>query len=242
MTRDTRRRAATARRAYARPVADRLPLFPLGLVLVPGQLLPLHVFEPRYRVLVEHLLAADEQARELGVVAIRAGREVGEDGALALHEVGTVARLQSTERHPDGRYDVVTVGTDRFRLVGLEHDQPYLVGRVERLPDRPGDPADATLLAPAVRVALAQYVRAIAAAGSGRDVLPDLPEDARALGYLVTAAARVDLADRQALLEEPDDAARLRAALALLRRETRLMHALSAVPAPELARTPLSPN
>ncbi|MFP5219898.1 MAG: LON peptidase substrate-binding domain-containing protein [Actinomycetes bacterium] len=223
-------------------MAARLPLFPLGLVLVPGQLLPLHVFEPRYRVLVEDLLGQPESARELGVLAIRAGREVGEDGVLALHEVGTVARLRTADRHPDGRYDVLTVGVDRFRVVGFEHDKPYLVGRVERLSDAPGDPADAAVLAPAARAALAQYVRALAAAGSGRDALPELPEDPRSLGYLVTAAARVDLADRQALLEAPDDAARLRAALDLLRRETRLMHALSAVPAPELARTPLSPN
>ena len=223
-------------------MADRLPLFPLGLVLVPGQVLPLHVFEPRYRVLVEDLLAGDAAHRELGVVAIRSGREVGEDGVLALHEVGTVARLRTAELHTDGRYDLLTVGTDRFRLVGFEHDKPYLVGRVERLPDTPGDHADAELLAPATRAALAQYVRALAAAGSGRDALPELPADPRSLGYLVTAAARVDLADRQALLEADDDAARLRAALDLLRRETRLMHALSAVPAPELARTPLSPN
>jgi Lon protease-like protein len=221
-------------------VHDRLPLFPLGLVLVPGLVLPLHVFEERYRVLVRDLLEQPQEQRRFGVVAIRSGREVGADGVLALHEVGCVAQVHRVEPHEDGRFDLVTAGAGRFRLRGFEHDRPYLVGRVEPLPEVEGE--EAALLAPSVADAFTGYARALSAAGGDGLELPDLPTDPRTLSYLVAAGMRVDLDDRQRLLEVPDDADRLRAALALLRRESRLMRMLSAVPAPELTRTPLSPN
>ncbi|HVM26928.1 MAG TPA: LON peptidase substrate-binding domain-containing protein [Mycobacteriales bacterium] len=220
----------------------RLPLFPLGLVLVPGLVLPLHVFEERYRVLVHDLLALPEEEREFGVVAIRSGREVGEDGVLALHEVGCTARLRHAEPYEDGRFDLVTTGAERFRLVGFAHDKPYLVGEVEALPEAGGRAGEAEVLVAAVQQAIAAYVEALAGAGADQPELPELPDDARTLSYLVCAAVRADLDDRQGLLELPDDAGRLRAGLALLRREARLLRTLSAVPAPELTRAPLNPN
>jgi uncharacterized protein len=223
-------------------VPGRLPLFPLGLVLVPGQPLPLHVFEPRYRSLMQELLARPEPERRFGVVAIRTGREVGAGGAVDLHAVGCTAAVVRVHAHPDGRFDLVTTGTDRFHLRQVSTDRPYLVGEIEPLPERTGEPDQTALLAPAVAEALHGYLRALGAAGAGPDAVPELPADPRVLSYLVAAAVRVDLADRQALLEAPDDTARLRAGLAVLRREGRLMRALSAVPAPELTRLPLSPN
>ena len=223
-------------------MADRLPLFPLGLVLVPGLVLPLHVFEQRYRLLVRSLLDRPEDERRFGVVAIRSGREVGAEGVLALHVVGCTAQLRRVEPHDDGRFDLVTTGADRFRLLRLEHDQPWLTGVVEPLPEHSGGDDEARLAAGSVRQALGDYLRALAAAGSATAALPALPEDPRALSYLVAVGLRADLAERQALLEVPDDAARLRAGLALLRHEARVIRALSAVPAPELTRTPLSPN
>lgn len=220
----------------------RLPLFPLGLVLVPGQLLPLHVFEERYRLMVRDLLERPEDERELGVIAIRTGREVGADGVVALHEVGCTARLRHVEPHEDGRFDITTTGGQPFRLLRLEHSQAYLTGEVELLGDDVGPPDEAEVLAPAVRNAFADYLRALAAAAGGRLEPPELPDDPRVLSHLVTIGVRVDLEDRQALLAEPDAASRLRAELALLRRESQLMRLLSAVPVPELARQPLSPN
>jgi Lon protease-like protein len=223
-------------------MADRLPLFPLGLVLVPGQLLPLHIFEERYRALVRDLLALPEQAQRFGVIAIRSGREVGADGVLALHEVGCTTVLRHTEPYPDGRFDVVTTGADRFRLLDLEHDRPYLTGLVELLPDDVGPAGEARVLTAAVQAALTDYVRALAAAGGAQAADLELDDDPRRLSHVVAASVRVDLEDRQALLEQPDAAHRLKAELVLLRREARLMRALSAVPAPELARAPLNPN
>ena len=150
-------------------VPERLPLFPLGLVLLPGLLLPLHVFEPRYRDLVRDLLALPEPERRFGVVAIRSGREVGADGVQALHEVGCVAQLRRVTPYDDGRFDLVTTGTDRFRLHGLVDGTSYLTGAVEWLPDELGAADEAALLDRAVRSAFTAYLAALAAArGAGR--------------------------------------------------------------------------
>jgi Lon protease-like protein len=223
-------------------VPVRLPLFPLGLVLVPGLLLPLHVFEARYRALVRDLLELPEHDRVFGVVAIRSGREVGEDGVLALHDIGCTARVRQVQEHPDGRFDVVSTGGERFLLRGVEHERAYLTGVVELLGDDVGPPDEAVVLATAVREAYLDHLRALAAASGQPPEQPDLPDDPRLVSHLVTASLHLDLDDRQALLAQPDAVARLRAELALMRREARLMRTLRAVPAPELTRVPISPN
>ena len=221
---------------------QRLPLFPLGLVLFPGLVLPLHVFEDRYRVLIRELLALPEAERLFGVVAIRQGREVGADGVLALHEVGCTAQLRQADEHDDGRFDIVTTGTARFQLRGLAHDRPYLVGEVDLIDDELGSADEADLLDRAVRVAYLDYLAALVDAGADGMEMPELPPASLVLSYLVAATVVVDLDDRQALLAQEDGVSRLRSELQLLRRESRLLRALGAAPAPELTRTPISHN
>ena len=218
----------------------RLPLFPLGTVLLPGLVLPLHVFEDRYRRLVTDLLSLPADERRFGVVAIRSGHEVGDDGVRALHEVGCVALVGAVEPHDDGRYDLMTTGTARFRLRSVDDSLPYLTGDVDLLPDLPGERAEVP--AAAVPAAFATYTTALADAGGDRIEVPELPEDPLVLSYLVAATLALDLDERQALLAEPDGASRLRTELRLLRREAALLEALSCVPAPGLRRGPASPN
>jgi len=223
-------------------MSDRLPLFPLGLVLLPGLLLPLHVFEERYRVLVRELLELPEPQRRFGVIAIREGREVGADGVTALHEVGCVAQLRRVEPHEDGRFDLVTTGAERFRLTGLDSGGPYLTGLVEYLPDDMGPADEAPLLDRAVRAAFADYLAALGRANGDEIEMPELPESSLVLSYLVAASVLLDLDDRQALLAEPDGASRLRAELTVLRREGTLLKVLTAAPSPDLARGPINLN
>jgi Lon protease-like protein len=142
-------------------MSEMLPLFPLGTVLYPGLLLPLHIFEDRYRQLIRDLLDGGEAPR-FGVVAIREGRETGVTGVSALFPVGCTAVLRQVEKYPDGRYDIVTVGVQRFRLLELDDSRPYLRGEVELLPDETGDPEQAELAARAVRPAFSGYRRALA--------------------------------------------------------------------------------
>lgn len=216
-------------------MSTTVPLFPLGTVLVPGLVLPLHVFEERYRDLVADLLAADEVDQHFGVVAISSGHEVGVDGARALHDVGTLAELTDVTALPDGRYDVQTVGTRRFRLLAVDPDSgrpdaavPYLRGRVEVLDEPVGDTAE--LLAGSVREAFERYRTRLRGADS---VLPD---DPLLLSYTVAANMLLDLVDRQRLLESEDTSRRLRRALRLLAREEVLLGLLRAVPATDLVR------
>jgi hypothetical protein len=124
----------------------------LGTVLFPGVVLPLHVFEPRYRLLVRRLMASlDQSERQFGVVGIRQGWEVGADGARALYEVGCTAELRQVTPYDDGRFDIVTVGRQRFRLHAIDTEAaPYLSGSVEWLPEAASEPGEPELLARSV--------------------------------------------------------------------------------------------
>jgi Lon protease-like protein len=215
-------------------VADPLPLFPLGhTVLFPGVVLPLHVFEERYRELVRTLVELPEGARRrFGVVAIRQGWEVGEDAVSALHDVGCAAELRRVSRYPDGRYDVVTVGTDRFRLRSVDRrSRPYLVGTVEWLPAEP-PPAGLAALAAAVGTLFAEYLDAAAGLQGRLTAQAELPDEPAELAYAVAAGAVLTLEDRQALLESETTRARLRAELRLLKREITMVRRLRALPVP----------
>jgi Lon protease-like protein len=205
-----------------------LPLFPLGTVLVPGLVLPLNVFEPRYRQLVADLLAVPEERRVFGVIAIREGHEVGEQGARALYPVGCTAVVREVSQTPDGGYELVTSGAVRFRLHGVDDaaGTPYLTGLVSSLDEPDGEGADVAGLARRVGLRFAAYREQLGAEQTG------LPQSPRVLSYLVTAGMLLDLADRQSLLEQPDTASRLRAALHLLGRERVLLERLRAVPSP----------
>lgn len=211
-----------------------IPLFPLGSVLVPGLVLPLHIFEPRYRQLISDLEGADDDERGFGVIAIREGREVGADGVQALYDVGTFASLREVTALPDGRFDIVTVGAPRFRILELVDGQPYAQARVEFLDEDPGDASGP--LAQSVAARFQEY----------RDLLTDeeddaeLPDDPRVLSYLVGAAVVADLGMRQRFLEAPDDSERLREELAFLRREIALIQHVPSLPAVDLAREPFS--
>jgi uncharacterized protein len=221
-------------------VVESLPLFPLGMVLFPGVLLPLHVFEERYRELMRALLAGEAENQVFGVVAIRQGWEVGQDAAAALHRVGCTAELRQVNKLPDGRYDVLCVGRRRFRLLGVDGAaRPYLVGSVEWLPDEDAEaPADgptvarAQSLAAAVSTAFTAYLDAVAAARGIRGQPQPMPADPTALSHLVASAALFTLDDRQALLEQPGTVARLQATLLLLQHETAMLRTLRLVPAP----------
>lgn len=222
-------------------MSETLPLFPLGTVLYPGFLLPLHIFEDRYRQLVGDLLDGPEP-RRFGVIAIREGRETGVDGVTAVYEIGCTATLRQVREHEDGRFDLITVGTHRFRLGTLDDSRPYLQGQVELLPDDTGDTATAELAARAVQRAFRAYLDALARRGAAQLSVPDLPDEPVTLSYLVAATMIVDLPSKQALLAEPDALRRLTAEHTLLARETTMLRSLTSTPAPDLRNTPYNPN
>lgn len=217
---------------------DTLPLLPLGSVLFPGVVLPLHVFEPRYRRLVADLKDLPPgRARTFGVVAIRDGHEVGQDAVNSVYDVGCTAQISTIESHEDGRFSLVTTGVRRFRLLDVDSSGPYLRGEVDILDEPPG-PDAATLKTSSIALLLG-YQRALATLrGIRLGPIPELPDDPTVLSYLIGAAMVLDLRDKQKLLACSDTATRLRREQALLRRETMLIKELRALPAVDQLKNP----
>jgi len=218
-----------------------LPLFPLTTVLFPGMRLPLHIFEQRYRQLVADLLEQPEP-RQFGVIAIRKGRETGVDGVTALYDVGCIATVRKVEPREDGRFDLLTVGAQRFRLLRMDSSRPYFQGEVEPLAEETGDPAAAAYATQRVQAAFRGYLNALADRGGGVISVADLPDEPLLLSYVVGAAMIIDLPERQSLLATQDAVSRLRAERALLARETGMLRATTSRPAPDFKYETHSPN
>ena len=126
------------------PAPMKLPLFPLHAVLCPGIALPLHIFEDRYRALVRHCI---DSSMPFGIVLIRDGREVG-GGSLSFSAIGTLAEIRQAGRYPDGRYDLLVVGTGRFAIEDVTvGEELYLIADATVLDDEVGDAEEAQELA-----------------------------------------------------------------------------------------------
>ncbi|WP_405580374.1 LON peptidase substrate-binding domain-containing protein [Streptomyces sp. NBC_01190] len=237
-------------------VTDRLPLFPLSSALFPGLVLPLNIFEDRYRALVGDLLTLPEDApRRFGVVAIRNGQDVaptgqdggptgpmaglGDDPMTALYGYGCIAEAAGIAERDEG-YELMATGTVRFRLLSVDTEGDYLTGEIEELPDDPGSGAGA--LTGQVTQAFGTYQKRLAGARERSLAAQDFPDDPTVLSYLVAAAVIAELPVKQGFLEATDTAARLAAELRLLRRETALIDKLPSLPAVELTQQPTCAN
>jgi uncharacterized protein len=122
-----------------------IPLFPLHQVLCPGIVLPLHIFEDRYRAMTRRCLDTGEP---FGVVLIRDGHEIGTKGVATLAGVGAFAEIREAGRYPDGRYDVLAAATGRFAIDSVDAQrEPYLLAEVTPLDDEVGDEGRAERLA-----------------------------------------------------------------------------------------------
>ena len=236
----------------------RLPYFPLHVVLFPHLPLPLHIFEERYRAMAGDLVSEDSPfAGQFVVSMILEGPEVGGDAHTTA--VGTICEVRNAEQLPDGRWVILAVGIRRARLGSIDRGGTYATVDVEPLDDPSGDGAGE--LVPAVQEALDGYLATVKrfvtqAASVGHDsqeitnvaasldeVLKPihLPDDPVAASYAVGGVLQVELTRKQQLLELPDAAARLRAELALLRRESQLL-ADGALPPVSTADLDYNPN
>lgn len=218
-----------------------IPLFPLSHVLVPGMPLPLHIFEPRYRQLLDDVRGSTDLGR-FGVVVLHRGSEVGEAGTTPdVADIGTLAEIVEIEPGSDGSSDLLAVGSRRFQIdTLLPAGAPYLRGEVRWLAEADGElrPTHVT-----VTRRLCADVRELLEALTGQRRDPELPTDANQLSYYVAAQLPLDTADRQALLVAPTAADRLRLAVPLLRRELRLLQATSSVAvSPSVLRMPIGLN
>ena len=199
--------------AESKPESDQpleeLRLFPLNVVLFPGSVLPLRIFEERYKLMIGECL---EESAPFGIVLIREGREVG--GPASPYRTGTTARITQVEKLEDGRMNLSTVGDRRFRIVDTVHQVPYLKGTVGYLEEGTSE-IDAAELARAGEL-FTEYVQALAGLRSGWLRQPEVPEDATALSYLIADHMELPSNAKQRLLELPVTGERLHYEIPLL--------------------------
>jgi len=202
-------------------VADNertLPLFPLNTVLFPGLLLPLHIFEERYKLMIGACLVTD---RVFGVSLIRSGQEVGEPAEP--FEVGTFARIVDVERLPDGRMNLVAIGVQRYRLLKILEQKPFLVGQVEPFP-RVVEPIESGLSS-TLGERFREYVRELRA-GDAAGEPPQLSDDPEILSFQLAGGLGISARARQELLELESTAERLRRLLVIVQRERETLRLL----------------
>lgn len=196
-------------------------MFPLGSVLVPGMVLPLHVFEPRYRRLVHDCLGGDG---EFGVVLIERGSEVG--GGDVRTGAGTMARILRVDQLPGGRFAVTAVGLRRIRVERWLPDDPYPRAEVADWPDEDGDAAVAAGALAEAAVLLRRVAALRAELGEPAPPLDvDLAADVRVGGHQATALAPLGPADKQSLLCAPTAQVRAEMVRDLLAEQLELLRA-----------------
>lgn len=192
-----------------------LPLFPLPVVLFPGVPLPLHIFEPRYRRMLE-----DVQARDHLFGLSYFDQNASDSSVPPVGHIGCVAEVTEVQPLPDGRSNIVTVGLIRYRVEEyVEHSEPYLIGEVAFFED---EEEDAELLARRAREVSALFQRialAVRIINDERAMLPELPDvDPEQLSFLVAAAVEIDTDVKLELLEMRSTSQRLKRLRDLLTR------------------------
>ncbi len=185
-------------------------MFPLQSALLPGETLPLRIFEPRYTKLVRDCLDAADPV--FGVVLISRGREVGGDDVR--HDVGTRARITDHADLGDGQYELLAENIERIRVSRWLPDDPYPRAEIETWPDEPGPPVSAERIGDVVDGILGLYRRLADARGMALppDLLAvdnDTADDPTRHVYALAARVPIGPADRYAVLAAPTLAARV---------------------------------
>jgi Lon protease-like protein len=206
-----------------------IPLFPLDVVLFPGMALPLHIFEPRYREMTARCLDSDVP---FGVVLALPESEQGREVPAHVGTVGTMARISDYERLPDGRYNLLATGTERFEIIELRDGKPYLTGLVRPLSDLDTVEAESSLeatapnghgsvaaLAAQAQAALEAYLRQVLTLLGSGDCEITIPTDPIELSYVIGMCLTCEDCEKQELLEARTAAERLAKGTAFLRAE-----------------------
>ena len=198
-----------------------LPLFPLHTVLFPGMALPLHIFEPRYRLMINDCLS---RSAPFGIVLIEAGREVG--GPATPRAIGTTAHIAGAERMADGRLSIEVVGQQRVRILRLHHDQAYLTGTVEVFPLVSDDERSARRSARALLPWLGRYMALLGEKAEAKFDPAGMPREPASIAYLAAIIAQIPMPEKQQLLSFASAEELLEHERAIYRRETALLRAM----------------
>lgn len=186
------------------------PMFPLQSALLPGEVLPLRIFEPRYSQLVRDCLLMDDPS--FGVVLISRGREVG--GGDVRSDVGALAHIVEYADHGMGQYELRAIVGERIRIDEWLTDDPYPRAVIQRWPDEPGPPVTAERIGEVVDRILALFERIVSSRGAqlrpdALAVEPEVADDPSRHVYALASRVPMGQADRYALLAAPTLAERV---------------------------------
>ena len=199
-----------------------LPLFPLPLVLLPNEFLPLHIFEPRYRQMLK-----DVQAEQnfFGVTFFDPENPLKEKPEIGT--VGCVAEVRQSDEMPDGRSNILTVGVARYRLMGyVDAGEPYLVGDMEFFEDEPEDENILVPLGDEVHGLFERIAQAAFKLSGSHGMLPDIPKtDPQQMSFLITAAFNLDNELKYEMIEITSTILRLEKLREVLLRAVRKLEA-----------------
>ena len=192
-----------------------IPIFPLpNAVLFPNVFLPLHIFEPRYREMVADALAGD---RVIGMVLLQPGYQADYEGRPPVYPIGCAGLITHSEALPDGRYNIMLRGIEKFRIIGEQSGRPYRIAHVDALPEMVTDADRATIRGDRTRIETL-LAAAIERLGSGPRFPPAVPDEDQinALAQYV----QLEPIERQALLERDGVASRCQGLIELLEIKT----------------------
>lgn len=173
-----------------------IPLFPLNTVLFPGMPLTLHIFEERYKEMIN--LCLHEQFA-FGVVLIRHGQEA--DGWAEPYKVGCTAVITHLQSLNDGQMNLLVVGQERFEILSLKHDKPYLTGVIEHCPLKIGDIQEFKLSSTHLRPLVEQYLQILADASDVEFDMEQLPTKPLEMAFLAASLVQTPVEKKQSLLE-----------------------------------------
>jgi Lon protease-like protein len=193
---------------------SELPLFPLNVVLFPQMVLPIHVFEERYKEMVSACMEGDSR---FGVVLIKEGDESGEPAVPC--DVGTVARIRRVSRLDDGRLNILVLGESQFRIMEMTQWRPHERAIVSFPDEVAGDPPPSPEEVEGMRISLQSYMRTLLGLRGGWVREVPSPTDPVALSFYVGSVLRGEAEERQRILEATTAAERLAMLVPVLQRE-----------------------
>jgi Lon protease-like protein len=206
--------------------ALELPLFPLDVVLFPGMVLPLHIFEPRYRQMI---VDCQEQERPFGIVLAKPDSEPLQE---VPYPVGTMAEIRDLQRLEDGRFVLMAMGITRFRILSHHRNKPYLSGLVETYHDIPDISDELDKYFRIARELFGTYLELLLKAANEEDddIREHLPSTAEGLSYFIAYFLEIRDEQKQYFLELTSTLGRLQEEISILRREIPFMRQILATP------------
>jgi len=199
-----------------------LPLFPLNTVLFPGMPLNLHIFEDRYKTMMNLCV---EKHQPFGVVLIKSGTEAF--GPLAEpHMIGCTAHITQVQPLSQGRMNIVAIGQERFEIISTNNDRPYMTGNVQLLRMTNTDTRLLSTPGAKLRPWIERYLSMLARAGDIQFDAKQLPKEPLALAYLGAVLVQVPPVQKQELLAVNDGFSLIDSIRALYRREVALLQAV----------------